>query len=384
MRDQLLGGDSKDLDVEVFGLSADALEAILRRLGQVNTVGRSFGVLKWRPPGVAAGSEVDVSIPRRDSKDGPGHRGIAVEGDPWMSQEEAARRRDLTVNAISFDLRERAIVDPFNGRDDLERGLLRAVDEKTFLEDPLRALRVAQFSARLGFQPVPELTALCRQAPLDELPAERVQGEWQKLLLKASKPSLGMRFARDAGILERVFPEAARANQDALLDAMVPARDRQSPDGRRWTWMLTAWLRGLDREAVLATLDRLWLHRVGPYPTRERTLAAIEHLGDPIADDAAIRWLSTRAEVSAILDVREAAGEDVRPAREAATRLGILYEAPTALLQGRAVRQLLPPGPLMGRLLQHIYAKQLDGAVTDVASAMGEAERWVALLPEHG
>ena len=101
VRDHLLGRHVKDWDVEVFGLSAKDLERALRRVGRVNAVGKSFGVFKMHHEALG---EVDVSIPRRDSNTGPGHRGIAVEGDPDMSTTEAARRRDLTINAISYDL----------------------------------------------------------------------------------------------------------------------------------------------------------------------------------------------------------------------------------------------------------------------------------------
>ena len=92
VRDALLGREAKDQDVEVYGLPSDELASLLRRTGKVDEVGRSFGVFKWTPPGE---DTIDVSLPRTDSKLGPGHRGIAVHGDPFLDVVEASRRRDL-------------------------------------------------------------------------------------------------------------------------------------------------------------------------------------------------------------------------------------------------------------------------------------------------
>ena len=90
-----MGHLSKDLDVEVFGVPADRLRDILAAFGSVNAVGESFTVYKV--------ADIDVSLPRRESKTGRGRKGFTVTGDPSMGVEEAARRRDFTINAISFD-----------------------------------------------------------------------------------------------------------------------------------------------------------------------------------------------------------------------------------------------------------------------------------------
>ena len=136
-----------------------------------------FGVYKIK----LGNLDVDVSIPRRDSNIGPGHRGIEVSGDPNMSIEEASRRRDLTVNAMLYDPPEAILIDPQNGIKDLEKRLLRPVDPDTFLEDPLRAIRAVQFAARLEFDASPSLIELCKDATLEELPAERISGRMAKV-----------------------------------------------------------------------------------------------------------------------------------------------------------------------------------------------------------
>src|SRR6185436_19548152 len=126
---------------------------------------------------------------------------------PSMSLVEAARRRDFTINAISWDPLTGSYEDPFDGRGDLDRRLLRAVDSRTFSDDSLRALRAVQFAARFEFALEEQTAALCRALPLDDLPAERIWSEIEKLLLQAPRPSLGLQLALDLGIIRQVMPE---------------------------------------------------------------------------------------------------------------------------------------------------------------------------------
>ena len=221
VRDGLLGHASKDWDIEVFGLDLDALQAVLERFGRVIAVGRAFGVLRL------AELDVDFSLPRRDSKVGPGHRGFDVEVDPTLDFETASRRRDLTVNSMGLDPLTEELLDPHGGRADLEAGTLRAVDPATFPEDPLRGLRVAQFSARLVMEPDAELVALCRRLDLSEVSPERILEEFRKLLLQGMRPSLGLAFLRGSGLL-RHFPEL-----EALVG--VPQDPAWHPEGDVWT-----------------------------------------------------------------------------------------------------------------------------------------------------
>jgi tRNA nucleotidyltransferase (CCA-adding enzyme) len=373
VRDHLLGAPVKDWDLEVFGLDHDKLYAVLRRRGAVNTVGRSFGVLKWRPTG-APDLEVDVSIPRRDSKVGPGHRGIAVEGDPAMSTREAARRRDLTINAISWDLAEGRYEDPCSGLADLEAGVLRAVDIGTFLEDPLRALRVVQFAARLGFRPDPPLIALCAEAPLDELPAERISGEWGKLLLKGRELTLGFAVARETHVLQRVFPWAADLNTDSIVQRAVPIRDQVEGEGRRWALMLGAWLHPAPPLDVEHVLDRLGLFTVRGYAVRDRLREALAAQASSIDTDAALRHLSTASELDLTLHLRALiTDQPTDAARANAEALGILRAPPPPILLGRHLRSIVEPGPAMGVLLAQVYQAQLDGEVID----LDQAKAWV-------
>lgn len=389
VRDHLTGAPVKDWDIEVFGLDAEVLLRLLKRLGKVNAVGRSFGVFKLRPRHAGPDEpEIDVSIPRRDSKVGPGHRGIAVAGDPDMTLEEAARRRDLTINAILVDLLTGEVADPFGGRRDLDDGVLRAVDDTTFLEDPLRALRVVQFAARLAFRVDPSLEVLCRRAELHELPAERIQGEWGKLLLRSRRPSIGLQVARRCEILSRVFPEALPFDGepvDRCVDAVAAHRDALEPEGRRWALMLAAWLHRADDSAIQATLDRMWMHRLMGYPVRDRVAAAVAHWPDPHATEADLRRMSTVAEPQLALLIAHGAGApDALSALARAEALGVQAEPPAPLLKGRDLRALgVPPGPEMGRLLDAVYARQLEGDVCTLEEARGAA-RHLLEAPDRG
>ena len=141
VRDEILGLPSKDFDFEVFGLPMEKVNEILKRFGNVKEVGQHFGVLTLQELGW------DVALPRREKKTGEGHKGFDVSPDPTMTVEEAARRRDLTINALSKDPLTGQIIDPLGGVADLKAGVLRAADPNTFGDDPLRALRVAQFAS---------------------------------------------------------------------------------------------------------------------------------------------------------------------------------------------------------------------------------------------
>jgi len=220
VRDELRGVPPGELDIEVYGLELEALERVLERFGAVIAVGRAFGVLKVK------GLDVDFSLPRLDSKAGAGHKGFEVRTDPGLDYATASRRRDLTINSMGLDPLTGERLDPHGGARDLERRVLRATDPAHFAEDPLRALRVAQFAARFEFAPDAELSRLCAELDLAELSGERVLEEWRKLLLKGVRPSLGTEFLHATGLL-RFFPELL-----ALVG--VPQDPEWHPEGDCW------------------------------------------------------------------------------------------------------------------------------------------------------
>ena len=172
---------------------------ILARFGRVETVGQSFPVYKLGP--------VDVALPRRESKSGRGHKGFAVQGDPSMTVGDAARRRDFTINAILWDPLNDEILIQSVAAPTSTHARLRVVDADTFGDDSLRVLRALQFAARFELEADATTRALCSAIALDDLPAERIWGEVEKLLLQAARPSIGFRLAFELGVVDRLWPE---------------------------------------------------------------------------------------------------------------------------------------------------------------------------------
>lgn len=246
---------SKDYDIEVHGLSLNALTDVLKPFGKVDLVGSSFGVVKVH------GIDADFSVPRSDNTCGAGHRDFHVVVNPKMSIEDACRRRDLTINSLAYDPLTGDLYDPFHGFADIRDKILRATDPATFLDDPLRVMRVAQFAARFGFTVDSVLTKICAQADLRSLPGERLYTEWQKLLL-GQEPDQGLRFLRATKLL-RFFPELA-----ALVECPQDAEWHKEGDVLEHTAMALSAARTFTDN--LTVLWAVLLHDVGKPATTTR------------------------------------------------------------------------------------------------------------------
>lgn len=201
VRDRLLGIENKDVDIEVHGISPEDLYSILEKAGEPLAYGKSFGVFALR------GEDIDIAMPRRERAVGKGHRDFVVDVDPFIGTREAARRRDFTINALMEDALTGEIVDHFGGQEDLKAGIIRHIDPATFVEDPLRVLRGAQFAARFSFSIAPDTVELCRGIDLSTLSKERIEEELKKALLKADKPSIFFEAMRKMDQLDHWFPE---------------------------------------------------------------------------------------------------------------------------------------------------------------------------------
>jgi tRNA nucleotidyltransferase (CCA-adding enzyme) len=411
VRDRLLGLTSKDLDLEVFGLAPDALIALLAQFGRVEPVGQSFPVFKI--------GAVDVALPRRESKTGRGHKGFTVVGDPDMSFDDAVRRRDFTINAIGWDPLQDEYVDPCGGQADLAHRVLKVIDPDRFADDSLRVLRAVQFAARFELTLEPASADLCRAIPLDDLPAERVWGEIEKLLLLARRPSIGLALALDLGVIARLFPELlalvgceqepewhpegdvwvhslmvvdeARAAIDDLDRArqvivMLGAvcHDLGKPPTTR---VIDGRIRSLGHEEAgvgpaASLLDRLNVNSMDGVDVRAQVLGIVAHHLKPGAwhksptgvGDGAFRRLAAKVNMELLARVARAdcrgrgGGFDCSAMDwflERARRLGVEHQPPAPLVMGRHLLALgVSPGPRMGEILKAIYEQQLDGTVT--------------------
>jgi tRNA nucleotidyltransferase (CCA-adding enzyme) len=426
-RDRLLGRDSKDIDIEVFGVAAAKLRAVLEASGHVETVGESFQVYKL--------GDIDVSLPRRESKIGRGHRAFDIAGDAFMSYEDAARRRDFTLNAIAWDPLTDEYIDPFRGRDDLAHRLLRAVDPTRFGDDSLRVLRAVQFAARFDLT-LDEATAeLCRSIPLDDLPAERIWSEVEKLLT-AARPSVGLALALRLDVVDRLFPE---------LRALVgcPQEPEWHPEGDVWQHTLqvvdqarqrvddlprpkqvavmlgavchdfgkpatTAFLDGRIRsidheeqgvEPASAFLDRLNIFTLDGYDVRGQVLGMVAHhlkpgmwfkTGEKVGDGA-FRRLAQKVDLELLARLAKSDCLGREPGvfnceamdwfLDRARLLGVEHRPPGPILLGRHLLELgVHPGPRMGEILKSVYERQLDGQVTTLEEAVAAARDLLASL----
>jgi tRNA nucleotidyltransferase (CCA-adding enzyme) len=411
VRDRLRGAASTDLDLEIYGIAENEIPALLAPFGRVDAVGRAFPVYK------VAG--VDVALPRRESKIGRGHTAFAVQGDPHMTPAEAARRRDFTINAIAWDPLTGQYIDPFGGRADLEARVLRVVDPRTFPDDSLRVLRAIQLSARFDLSVPADTRAICAAIALDDLPAERVWGELEKLLLQAERPSIGFELAHELSVVHRLWPEIA-----ALIGC--EQEPEWHPEGDVWVHTLmvidgaririsglaraeqvivmlgavchdfgkpatTAFVDGRIRSIgheeagvgpATAFLDRLNIHSLDGVDVRKEVLGIVAHHLKPgmwhkvreEVGDGAFRRLAQKVnlELLAIVAKADCTGRTGQFDCSAmdwfldrARALGVEHRPPTRLVLGRHLIPLgVAPGPAMGRLLQAIYERQLDGDIT--------------------
>ncbi len=480
VRDELMGIEPKDFDLEVYGVESGRLKDILEEFASeistssealqtsdsehfakdevsqvhagfdrggvdqsksvgvpLNVVGAAFAVYK-------IGRHIDVSIPRRERKAGRGHRGFVIEGDPEMSFEEACSRRDFTVNAILKDPLTGEIVDPFDGRRDIDDKILRHVSDETFPEDSLRVLRAAQFAARLKFDIDKKTVELCKAIDLSDLPKERIWGELEKILLLADEPSRGLKWLYDLCVVDKLFPELAslvgvpqepewHPEGDVDIHTMMVADEARKliddlPYEKKVTVMVAALTHDLGKppttqffdgrwrshshdeagvEPTISFLDRLGIYTINGFDVREQVIQLVRyHLKpgefykanakQPIGDGA-FRRLARKVEPDLLYRVAKADSLGRNPdwlpperrfgseAQEwfigRVRELNIERKAPEPILRGRDLIEFgLKPSPKFKKILDAVYEMQLDGKVATLDEAVAAAR---VLLPTN-
>ena len=294
VRDKLLELENKDIDIEVHGIGPARLLELLKEVGEPLSYGSSFGIYSLK------GCGIDIAMPRKEHATGSGHRDFEVFVDPFIGTEEAARRRDFTVNALMEDVLTGEIIDHFGGRNDLQRKLLRHIDGRSFAEDPLRVLRGAQFAARFGFSAAPETVELCRGIDVSTLSRERVEEELKKGLLKGSRPSVFFETLRSMGQLGVWFPEL-----EALIG--IEQDPKFHPEGDVWVHTMEV----VDRGAAFlgevsdpyAFMLLCLLHDIGKITSTEEKDGRIHAYGHEIAGQPMIEdFLRRITNESAVID----------------------------------------------------------------------------------
>jgi tRNA nucleotidyltransferase (CCA-adding enzyme) len=345
-----------------------------------------------------------------------------------MPFEDAARRRDFTINAIAWDPLDGTYHDPFGGREDLTSRRLRVVDPQTFADDSLRVLRALQFAARFELDVDDRTRAICAAIPLDDLPAERVWGEVEKLLLRAGRPSRGFALGLELGVVARLWPE---------LQALVGCEQEPAwhPEGDVWIHTLMVIdeaarrLDGLSRAERLvimlgavshdfgkpsttafsegrirsigheeagvppatAFLDRLNVHSIDGLDVRHHVLGIVAHHLKPgmwhkvraEVGDGAFRRLAQKVDLELLARVASAdcngrTGTFDCTAMdwflERARGLGVDRRPPPRIVLGRHLFPLgVRPGPGMGAVLEALYDRQLDGQFTTLEDGLAAA-----------
>lgn len=433
VRDLDLGIPSKDIDVEVYGLEENELERILRGFGNAQKVGKSFGVWKCTLNGCSGDGhgrlDVDVAIPRREVKVRAGHTGFSIELDPYMEPRDAASRRDYTVNALMLSAgsdSDNEIIDFFGGIADLDARILRHVSDKHFVEDPLRPLRAMQFAGRFGMTLDEGTAKLCKsmfaEGVHEDLPVERVWGEFEKWALKSPVPSKGLQALVDMGWIG-MFPE---------LEALIGLEQDIAfhPEGDVFThtmctvdemvkMVLESGIGGEDRIVqVLAALchdfgkvttttwdeedgkirskrhakegrapTEIFLRRIGaPRAVIDRVIPLVAEHMIPWIDkptDRAIRRLASRLAPATIGELHMVIRADYRgrpplepkdpfeELAEIAGRLELMDDGPAPILMGRHLMEKgVKPCPLMGDILRQAFEAQLDGEFGNLEEAL--------------
>ncbi len=403
---------SKDIDVEVFGLDMEVLFKLLQNYGTVNTVGKNFGVIKLN------NTAIDISIPRRDSKIGVSHKDFIVNFDPALTLNEAARRRDFTINSIYIDAITGDVIDEYNGIPDLREGILRVTDPILFADDPLRVLRAMQLAGRFNLSLSDTTLALCKKMDLSSLPAERIGEEWKKLLLKSARPSIGIEVALSIGVLNKLHPQLAAlstSQTDSKLHpkvtiwehaklaideaSKIKLRDKLN-DEKSLEFMLAV----LCHDIGKVSTTRMQNSSIASYGHEQRgaeltvkflnQLAMSNYYLDVVPrlvaehifpihnmqlDDAALRRLAQKLYLATIAQLARVAEADIlgRTSKdktinhllhltERAKSLNIADDKPSPIIYGRDLIPLgIKPGVAMGKVLNNLFEKQLSGDFTE-------------------
>ncbi|MFA5166559.1 MAG: HD domain-containing protein [Candidatus Paceibacterota bacterium] len=421
VRDTVLEAQSKDLDLEVFGPdSVESLIEFLSVFGEVDAVGKSFGVLKLKVNGI----DLDVSLPRTESKDGKGHKGFVVKSDSKLTPLEASLRRDFTFNALMMKLPECEIVDLHSGIGDIVNRRLRHTSEH-FADDPLRVLRGMQFCGRFNLTADKETCDLSRSLlpEFEELAKERLWVEFEKWAVKSVKPSKGLVFLFRSGWLKK-FPE---------LFALVGCEQSKEYHAEGSVWQHTKLV--VDNASQIAEREHLnsehrlilvlaaLLHDVGkPNTTDKEVLSAHQHAreGEEIAQrflesidapkhivkavcsmvkhhmsyattSSGVRRLSNNLEVplSLLMLLMEAdtkgritnnvnrkskSFEKIEKMGKMASELNVRDEKPQPILMGRHLIEIgMKPGKQFGEILNAAFELQLDGKI----NTLEEAKQWL-------
>ena len=420
VRDRFLTPDLKvkDRDYLVTGIPYDELTTILRHHGRVDLVGRSFGVIKFTQLRNDQAHTFDITLPRREHSTGTGHKDFAVDFDPNLSVEDDLTRRDFTINAMAIELGSDRLVDPLDGKRDLQNKCLRMTSPESFKEDPLRMLRAIQFAARFEFDIEPDtLAALKADAELiGTISAERISEELVKLLTLAERPSRGFHLMREAGLLGAILPElevGVGVEQPGGFHAYdVFEHTLRSVDAcdRRLRLRLAALFHDIDKPRSKRLVDdgaTFYGHEVMGATTAREIMTRLRfsnnlidevatlverHMFTTAVTDKGLRRLVRKVGVDLIFDLLDLRRADVvaqgmggstadvdefeQAIREELSRKPPFGYSDLAL-DGHDIMRLfgIAPGPRVGEILEHLMEQVLDDPASNTKEVLESLAR---------
>lgn len=392
VRDHLLGRarHENDLDATTDARPAEIKALIAGLADAVWTQGERFGTIGCR----VDGQVYEITTHRAESYEAGSRKPEVVFGDRI---EDDLARRDFTVNAMAVDLQDRRLVDPHDGRADLEAGRLRTPldPEISFSEDPLRMLRAARFHAGHDLEPVPALVSAMRalRDRIDIVSVERVRDEIEKLLLLAD-PAPGLRLLADTGLLGRALPPLAGMTSEAAVDrGRAVASVAEDPAGRWAALFAPVGVRPADLAALrfsgALARDVVWF------------ATAVDWVVDPghrSADASRVRRDAALTPADRSLDewlawvhgLRRAADRPVDDLDEYRAVLAGLradepdLEDPAPLLDGDQVGEVLgiDPGREIGVAMRWLRDLRFDEGPMSADEATDRLRRWWPTRPD--
>ncbi|WP_457749698.1 CCA tRNA nucleotidyltransferase [Sulfurimonas sp.] len=375
IRDNFLHVSTNDIDIELYGVaSLDTIEKILKEFGNVNSVGKSFGVCKLSYKGL----DLDFSLPRKDNKIASGHQGFNISLIANLDFKTAASRRDFTINAIGYDVKNKKILDPFDGRKDLHNKILKAVDNKKFGEDPLRVLRAVVFASRFDLVLDKSLELTCKKMIqnrlLDELPKERIFQEIKKLLLKSDKPSSGFYLLKKLGGFSffQEFDTLSNTAYKEILDALQKLKNFHITNEKEFVTLALALLTSKFSQ----TQTQTFLKRITNEKTVIEKVFTLHQLEFNLNNfsNYDIYQLATKIDIELYcyyLHVTDTQQEKIDSLYKQAKKLGVLHKALVPLIGGKDLIELgLEPSQEFSNILSNAYEAQMQDTFKDKQAAI--------------
>jgi len=375
---------NNDIDVEVYNMPMDMLQSLLSEYGQVDAVGKSFAVIKLR---THDGEYFDFSLPRRERKTGVGHTAFEIESDSSMTIEEAASRRDFTINAIGYDPLTEEFVDPYNGIQDLKDKILRATSER-FAEDPLRVLRGVQFASRFSMRMDSKTIDMCKHliGEFNTLSSERIAVEFLKLATKSLYPSFGFTVLEETQWIN-CFSSLRRFRKDFpsdyytnvyLLNNFMNSNSNMDEENQL-TMFFAIMLKGLTRDASV-------LNEFGIYD--KSIISKVEILLQNYSDydlstDEGIYYFAEKlcpVKISDYCFLQRTWKRNVDKLANRAQELNVFSSKLQKIVTGKMLIDLgMKPGKDFGVLIEDAYHAQMQGLICDEKSA----KEWILALSKE-